>query len=101
VGISLGGFMVYRKYHWEQSEQCDGVECTALTAYVRIEGKWTRIGYYGSECKQFNELDLKQEEEDKKIKQRVRELTKLVRNSKRMSLDDIENWKKCFRSSIE
>ena len=52
--------MVYRNYHDECKE-----DCTRLMAYVRIDGKWTRIGYYGSECKQFEPLDLQQEEQDK------------------------------------
>ena len=84
MGIYLGGDMVYRKYHWEQSEQCDGGECTALTAYVRIEGKWTRIGYYGSECKKFEPLDLQKEEQDKLAKQR--------RDNIKLEMRQIRHW---------
>ena len=44
--------MVYRNEH-----NCDR-DCTRLVAYVRIEGKWEKIGNYGSECKKFEVLDL-------------------------------------------
>lgn len=57
--------MVYRREHWQISDNCNGIDCKPLTAYVRIEGKWIRIGHYGSECKQFEPLDLQQEEQDK------------------------------------
>jgi len=57
--------MVYRSYH----EECK-VDCTRLVAYVRIEGKWTKIGHYGSECKQFEPLDLEKEEEDRLQKEK-------------------------------
>jgi len=58
--------LVYRKEH-----DCQSAECTELTAYVRIEGKWTRVGYYGSECNRFDSLDLKQEERDKETKENI------------------------------
>ena len=93
--------MVYRKYHYERNDQCENEECTSLNAYVRIEGRWTRIGYYGSECKQFNQLDLKQEEKDRKLKQRVRDLTKLVRNAKNMTLEQVDEQIKHFNNSKE
>ena len=63
--------MVYRNYHEECNE-----DCTRLVAYVRIDGKWTRIGHYGSECKQFEPLDLQQEEQDRLAKEK-RDLIKL------------------------
>ena len=53
-------------------------------------GKWTRIGYYGSICNQFSPLDLKQEEEDWKLKQRVIMITDLVRKSRKMFSEDFE-----------
>jgi len=83
--------MVYRCFHYEKYDLCEDEECTALTAYVRIEGKWTKIGYYGSECKQFSILDLEQDEKDRKLKRRVRELTNLVKKSKKMSLDEVKD----------
>ena len=63
--------MVYRKYHCERDVKCEDDSCTALTAYVRINEKWTRIGHYGSECKIFTPLDLKWEAEDRQLKQRM------------------------------
>lgn len=93
--------MVYRNFHYEKNDQCEDEECTALSAYVRIEGKWTRIGYYGSECKQFSPLDLEQEREDRRIKQRVRMLTDLVKKSKKMSLEEVQDSIKRFNESSE
>ncbi len=86
--------MVYRNYH----EECK-VDCTKLVAYVRIEGKWTKIGHYGSECKQFEPLDLQQEEQDRlqkekrdsiklqlrQIKQECRERRKTIENELNMN----------------
>ncbi|MCV0412195.1 hypothetical protein [Nitrosarchaeum sp.] len=63
--------MVYRNYHCEKNNSCDDDSCTTLSAYVRIEGKWTKIGYYGSLCKQFSHLDLQQEEKDRQLKLRL------------------------------
>lgn len=74
--------MVYRKYHGEQSDICDVVECTMLTAYVRIEGKWTRIGHYGSECKKFEPLDLQQEEQDRQLKQKLANIKSEIRKAR-------------------
>ena len=62
--------MVFRREHWD----CNEIECKYLTAYVRIDGKWTKIGYFGSECKRFELLDLKQEEKDRLIKQKLAEI---------------------------
>ena len=53
--------MVYRRYH----ENCEEIECNPLSAYVRIDGKWKKIGYYGSECKKFELLDLEKERAEK------------------------------------
>ena len=93
--------MVYRCFHYEKYDLCEDEECTALTAYVRIEGKWTKIGYYGSECKQFSPIDLKQDEEDRKIKRRARMLTDLVKKSKKMSLEEVQDSIKRFNESNE
>ena len=86
--------MVYRNYH----EECN-VDCTRLVAYVRIDGKWTKIGHYGSECKQFEPLDLQKEEKDRiskeklaliksqlrQIKQEGRERRKIIENELNMN----------------
>lgn len=58
--------MVYRQYH----EECDQ-DCTRLTAYVRIDGKYKKIGYYGSECKQFEPLNLEKDEQERLQKERL------------------------------
>ena len=82
--------MVYRNYHYEKNENCEIEECTALTAYVRVDTKWIKIGYYGSECNLFSKIDFEQDEKDRKLKQRVRYLKKLVSNAKNMSLDEVK-----------
>jgi len=74
--------MVYRSYH----EECK-VDCTRLVAYVRIEGKWTKIGHYGSECKQFEPLDLEKEEEDRLQKEKRDSIKSQLRQIKAESRD--------------
>lgn len=91
--------MVYRKYHWEQNSDCEEIECTTLYAYVRIDKKWAKIGYYGSECKMFSKLDLKQEEEDRKLKQKARNMTKLIRHAKKMTPEQVHEQIKLINSS--
>lgn len=88
MGIFLGDFMVYRNYH----EECK-VDCTKLVAYVRIEGKWTRIGHYGSECKQFEPLDLEQEEQERLQKEKY--------NSIKSQLQQIKAESRERRKTIE
>jgi len=81
--------MVYRNYH----EECN-VDCTRLVAYVRIDGKWTKIGHYGSECKQFEPLDLQREEQDRLQKERLTLIKSQLRQTKqegRESRKIIEN----------
>jgi len=59
--------MVHRNEHFN----CNKAECKYLTAYVRINGKWIRIGHFGSECEKFEALDLEQEEKDRLVKQQL------------------------------
>ena len=61
---------MYRNYHWD----CKEIECKKLASYVRIDGKWTKIGYFGSECKKFELLDLNQEEKQRLDKQQLEEM---------------------------
>lgn len=81
--------MVYRNYH----EECN-IDCTKLVAYVRIDGKWTKIGHYGSECKQFEPLDLEKEEQDRLQKERLDLIKSQLRQTKQESRENrnlIEN----------
>jgi hypothetical protein len=68
--------MVYRNEHFN----CNESECKNLTAYVRIDGKWIRIGHYGSECKKFEYLDLEQEEKDRMVKQQLAHIKSEIKN---------------------
>lgn len=43
---------------------CDR-DCKRLTAHIRLDGKWTKIGYFGSECKQFQLVDWEKENEER------------------------------------
>lgn len=71
--------MVYRNEH-----NCDR-DCTRLATYVRIEGKWIRIGHYGSECKKFEALDLQQEERDRETKANLQYVKSQLRQFKQES----------------
>ena len=81
--------MVYRNDHDECNE-----DCTILVAYVRIDGKWTRIGHYGSECKQFEPLDLQQEEQDRLAKEKrdfIKSQLRQIKQENRERRKTIEN----------
>lgn len=80
--------MVYRKEH-----DCNSAECTELTAYIRVEGKYTRVGHYGSECNRFDSLDLKQEEQDRLQKEKY--------NSIKLQLRQIKQESRERRKTIE
>ena len=85
--------MVYRNEH-----NCDR-DCTRLVSYVRIEGKWIRIGYYGSECKKFEVLDLQQEEKDRLDREKCNSIKLQLRQFKqesRATLNTIKNMRNSF-----
>ena len=80
--------MVYRNYH-----NCR-MNCKKLATYTRIEGKWTKIGYYGSECKKFEPLDLQQEEKERLTKERIMQLGadfRQIKQESRARLNTIKN----------
>ena len=88
-----GKVMVYRNEH-----NCDR-DCTRLVAYVRIEGKWTRVGHYGSECKKFEALDLQQEEKDRLDREKYNFVKLQLRQAKqegRATLNAIKNMNNSF-----
>ena len=91
--------MVYRREHWQISDNCQGIDCKPLTAYVRIEGKWIRIGHYGSECKKFEPLDLQQEEQDRLTKQKLAQIKSMIRDAKKEGSVTIKRIDNSFASN--
>ena len=94
--------MVYRSYH----EECK-VDCTRLVAYVRIDGKWIKIGHYGSECKQFEPLDLEKEEQERLskeklilIKSKLRQIKQEGRESRKIIEDEFNLSNSFFKEQI-
>jgi hypothetical protein len=85
-----GKVMVYRNEH-----NCDR-DCTRLVTYVRIEDKWTRIGYYGSECRQFEVLDLQQEEKDRLDREKLNSIKLQLRQFKQESRARLKNMNNSF-----
>jgi hypothetical protein len=86
-----GKVMVYRNEH-----NCDR-DCTRLVAYVRIEGKWEKIGSYGSKCKKFE--DLQQEEKDRLDREKLNSIKLQIRQAKqegRATLNAIKNMRNSF-----
>lgn len=75
--------MVYRNYHEECKE-----DCTRLVAYVRIDGKWVKIGHYGSDCKQFEPLDLEKEEQTRLQKEKLDLIKSELRRTKQESREN-------------
>jgi len=95
--------MVYRNYH----EECDE-DCTRLVAYVRIDGKFTKVGHYGSECKQFEPLDLQQEEQDRLakekrdlIKSQLRQTKQESREKRKIIEDELNVTTSFFRQQLK
>jgi hypothetical protein len=84
-----GKVMVYRNEHFN----CNKSECKKLAMYIRIEGKWTRIGNYGLECKQFESLDLQQEEKDRLDREKC--------NSIKLQLRQFKAESRARRKTIE
>lgn len=103
MGIRLGENMVYRNYHCEKNDQCMDDECTALTAYVRISGKWTPIGYFGSDCKKFELLDLEKEkvekEQDRITKEKMMKIRAEMRQVKQESRERLKTIKNEFNAN--
>jgi hypothetical protein len=60
---------------------------------VRIEGKWVKIGHYGSECKKFEALDLQQEEKDRLDREKY--------NSIKLQLRQFKQENRARRKTIE
>ncbi len=88
-----GEVMVYRNEH-----NCDR-DCTRLATYVRIEGKWEKIGHYGSECNRFDLLDLQQEEKDRLDREKLNSIKLQLRQAKqegRATLNAIKNMNNSF-----
>ena len=70
------------------------MNCKRLATYTRINDNWTKIGYYGSECKKFEPLDLQKEEQNRLTKERIMQLGAEVRQIKqenRARLKTIQN----------
>ncbi len=92
--------MVYRNYHCEKNDQCNDDECTALTAYVRIDGRWIRVGTFGSVCKKFELLDLEKEkvekEQDRKSKENLALIRAEIRQAKQEGRDRLKTIKNEF-----
>ncbi len=76
---------MYRNYHEECKE-----DCTRLVAYVRIDGKYTKIGHYGSECKQFEPLDLQREEQKRLNKQKLDLIKDGIRQTKQEGMERLK-----------
>lgn len=51
--------MVFHTYH-----NCN-MYCKRLVAYIRIDNRWTKVGYFGTGCKQFEPLDLDKENKER------------------------------------
>jgi len=73
--------MTYRKPHVD----CDESNCQSYSAYIRVKKKWTKAGEYNSKCRTFTPVDdvktyneIKQEEFDKFLAERLPDLKRMV-----------------------
>lgn len=69
--------MVYRADH-----DC-AEDCKRLVAYVRIDNKLVKVGYFGTGCHQFELLDLQKEAEDRLAKARLLQINSEIRQVNR------------------
>jgi hypothetical protein len=81
--------MVYRNYH----KDCKETECKILTAYVRMNSSWLRIGHYGSKCKKFESLDLQQEKQERLMKQKFNLINSEMRRFKEANKERLKTIK--------
>lgn len=58
--------MVYRKSH----NACRLLGCNRYASYIKIRGKWVKVGYFNTKCKHFNY------EPDPKAKELMQEVNK-------------------------
>ena len=73
---------------------CGTDNCRRLATYVRIYDKLTKIGHFGTGCKQFELLDLQKEAEGRLAKTRQLQMDSEIRQTKRENrerLDIIKN----------
>jgi len=73
--------MTYRKPHVDCAER----DCQSYSAYIRVKKKWTKAGEYNSKCRTFTPADdvktyddIKQEEFDKFLAERLPDLKRMV-----------------------
>ena len=83
------------------SEHDCNFDCKRLTAYIRIEGKWVRIGHYGSGCKEFEHLDLEQEEKDKQLALKSKEINNMIKQTRKENQQKFQSIKNHFNISKE
>lgn len=83
--------MVYRREH-----DCNVSECTELTAYVRIGGKYTRIGHYGSACSRFDQT--KNELEISQLRDKVEEIDDLKKEVQKLREAQAKSDKKIIET---
>ena len=74
---------------------CDK-DCKRLTAYIRVENRLTKIGHFGTECKQFEPLDLQKEAEDKLAKTRQLQMDFERRQTKRENKERLDIMRNQF-----
>ena len=51
--MKKGPKLVFINHHF----RCPKKNCNTRTAYIRIKNKWTVVGEYHTECKQFSVLE--------------------------------------------
>ncbi|WP_428323712.1 hypothetical protein [Nitrosopumilus sp.] len=50
------------------------MDCKQLCAYIRVEGRWTVIGYYGTKCKKLSYDDYEAEKRSRELQKRLYEI---------------------------
>ncbi len=93
--------MVYRLDHWQVNDNCKENECKYLATYVRIDGKWEKIGYFGTICKSFELLDLEKERTEKEQDRKSKENLALIRAEIRQAKQEGRETLKIIKNELK
>lgn len=75
---------------------CGTNDCRRLATYVRVYDKLTKIGHFGTECKQFEPLDLQKEAESRLAKTRQLQMDSKIRQTERENRERLDVMKNQF-----
>lgn len=80
---------MYHNVHYD----CDKKECDIRSSYIRVDGKWTKIGYYNTGCKTFDVLNPSQEEKEHEILEKIDDFNAKVKQIREESKNKLKEMR--------